>query len=59
MVSVGTTVLCVASMASDEEDLKDKDESFRVYMTDDEKVPIAVDPPMSVNSDRVSPQEIK
>ena len=59
MASVGTTALCVANMASDEEDLKDKDETFRVYVTDDEKLPIAVDPPMNVNSDLVAPQDIK
>ena len=58
MVSVGTTALCVASMVPDE-DFKNKDESFRVYIDNDAKLPITVDPPMSVNSDLVAPQEIK
>lgn len=59
MASVGTTALCVANMASDKEDLKDKDETFRVYLNDGEKLPFAVDPPMNVNPDPVVPHEIK
>lgn len=42
-----------------DEDFKNKDESFRVYIDNDAKLPITVDPPMSVNSDLVAPQEIK
>ena len=46
-------------MVSEEEDLQDKNGPFRVQIGGDEKLPIAVDPPLSVNCDLVAPQEIK